>query len=51
MVAIVREHEVIAQIRRNNGVDEEYCQAARQDPALWGTVQTLKKNLSHSLDV
>jgi len=45
------EQNVILDIRRSNGVDDEYCQKARQDPALWHTVQTLKNNLAQSLQV
>ncbi|KAH7102371.1 hypothetical protein BKA62DRAFT_700182 [Auriculariales sp. MPI-PUGE-AT-0066] len=51
MATYTREQEVIRDIRRKNGVDDEFCEQARRDPVLWQTVQNLKSNLQQSLKV
>lgn len=43
----MREQDIVREIRRNNGVDDDFS----ADPAVCATVQNLKRNLGQSLQV
>ncbi|KZV84329.1 hypothetical protein EXIGLDRAFT_842290 [Exidia glandulosa HHB12029] len=45
------EEEVVRSIRCDNGVDEDLVRDAKQNPALWQTLQNLKLKLAKALDV